>query len=428
MPKITKRLVDSLESDTARDLFVWDSELKGFGLRIKPSGARQYLVQYRNASGASKRLGLGKHGVLTPEQARDMARERLAAVAMGNDPAAEREATRTALTVAELCALYLEQAKSGQTLGRRGRKIKASTLAMDKSRIDRHVVPLLGKISLRSLTSDDIARMQASIAAGKTAPRKPVAQRGGVTSGGTGVAARTTGMLRTILEFALRQKLIDSNPAAGVKKMADGKADRFLHLDEIKALGRAMREAEAEGENATGLAAIRFLLLTGLRRMEALALPWDWVDARARCLRLADSKSGAQMRPIGAAALSFLKTWPRAANARWVFPGGSGDGHFIGLPRVLARVSARAKLEGVTIHCLRHSFASAAAELGFSELTIAGLLGHSVPGVTARYAHVPDSALLAAADRVSACVEAALDGKRPADVMDLKALKSKAQG
>ena len=96
-----------------------------------------------------------------------------------------------------------------------------------------------------------------------------------------------------------------------------------------------------------------------------------------------------------------------------------GDGHLIGLPRVLSRLCTRARLGNVTVHTLRRSFAATAAEL-FSELTIAGLLGHSVPGVTARYAHVPDSALVAAADRVSARIGAALDGHVSAEVVSLQ--------
>jgi integrase len=158
------------------------------------------------------------------------------------------------------------------------------------------------------------------------------------------------------------------------------------------------------------VAAIRLLLLSGLRRMEALALPRDWVDARSRCIRFADTKSGAQLRPIGSAAVRVIEgEWARAKSP-WVFPAAKGDGHFVGLPKVLERICTRSGLNGVTVHVMRHSFAAAAAELGYSELTIAGLLGHSVPGVTARYAHVPDSALVAAADRVSARIAGALEG------------------
>ena len=145
--------------------------------------------------------------------------------------------------------------------------------------------------------------------------------------------------------------------------------------------------------------------------MEALALPRAWVDGRARCIRLGDTKSGAQLRPIGTEAVKLIEVQPVRVGCPWVFPASHGDGHLVGLPKVLERICAKAHLEDVTVHVLRHTFAATSAEMGFSELTIAGLLGHSVPGVTARYAHVPDSALVAAADRVSARITAALDGR-----------------
>jgi site-specific recombinase XerD len=152
--------------------------------------------------------------------------------------------------------------------------------------------------------------------------------------------------------------------------------------------------------------------------MEALALPWEWVDTRSRCIRFGDTKSGALLRPIGSAAISLLDTLPRSGASRFIFPAARGEGHFIGLPRVLARTCRRASLSGVTV-CWGHSFAAAAAEMGFSELTIAGLLGHSVPGVTACYAHIPDRALLAAADQVSARIAAALDSKAGPKVIEV---------
>jgi integrase len=215
--------------------------------------------------------------------------------------------------------------------------------------------------------------MQLDIAAGKTAQAR--VGRGGVTTGGKGVAARTVGMLGAVLELARRRRLISVNPARGVHKLPEGRQRRYLNIDEIDRLGAAMREAEGT-DNRTGLAAIRFLLLTGLRRSEALALPWEWVDFRARCIRFADTKSGAQLRPIGASAVTLLESLPHPEGAHFVFPADRGDRHFIGLPRVLARTCSRAHLaSGVTIHVLRYTFAAAAAEMGFSELTIAGLLG-----------------------------------------------------
>jgi integrase len=227
-------------------------------------------------------------------------------------------------------------------------------------------------------------------------------------------------MVGAVLEFAKRHGAITHNPVRGVRRFADNKRRRFLNLDELCALGKAMEEAERQAENRTGIAAIRALLLTGCRRNEILALPWAWLDAKSRCIRFEDTKSGAQLRPLGEAAIKYLAAQRKQDGCPWVFKADIGDGHFVGLPRVLARLCALAGLDDVTIHTLRHSFAAAAAELGFSELTIAGLLGHSVPGVTARYAHVPDSALVAAADRVSARIAAALDGKREAEITRLR--------
>jgi integrase len=415
MPRITKRVVDTTRPDPGgrRDIFVWDSgdgALKGFGVRMKPSGAASYIVQYRTPEGRTRRLAIGKLGTLTPDEARTAAREKLVAAIKGADPSAERHAAGGSMTVAELCDLYLIDS---------ARRIKASTLAMDKSRIEQHVKPLLGRHSVRSLLPEDIEKLQLDIAAGKTGTARG-SGRGGVTRGGRGVAARTVGMLGTILELARRRRLIAANPARGVPRLPEGRQRRFLGIEEIGRLGAAMREAEGDGiENRTGLAAIRLLLLTGLRRMEALSLPWQGVDLRGRCIRLVDPKSG-PLRPIGAATVALLETLPRRGDAAFVFSADRGEGHFVGLPRVLARVCARAELAGVTVHVLRHSFAAVAAEMGFSELTIAGLLGHSVPGVTARYAHVPDRALLAAADQVAARIATALEGETGAAVIELQ--------
>lgn len=408
MPKLTKRVVDAIKASPAgKDCFVWDGgdgALKGFGIRVKPSGAASYLVQYRNKEGRTRRLVLGKIGTLTPEEARRLARDRLGEVSKGADPSAERHAVRGAMTVAALCDAYIQHAKG---------RLKASTLAMDQSRIETHIKPLIGALSVRGLGSQDIERMKVDILAGKTAKDRGSrgSRRGGLATGGPAVAARTIGMLGTILEYARQTlKLIDVNPSRVVKKPPERRQRRFLSSDEIADLGSAIRAAEEGGENRVALSAIRFLLLTGFRRMEALGLPRAWVDQKGRCIRLHDSKSGYQIRAIGTEALELLARVPGQPQGKWVFPAGRGEGHFIGLPKVLQRMCDKAGLQGVTLHVLRHSFAATAAELGFSELTIAGLLGHSVSGVTARYAHVADTALIAAADRVAGQIGALLDG------------------
>jgi integrase len=428
MARITKRLVDALRpkksgstgddelpdlgvdamtprSQSNKDAVAWDDELRGFGVRFKPSGAGAFVIQYRNSEGRSKRLTLGSVAELTPEEARKLARTKLSGVAHGADPVEEKRATRTAPSVAEVCDWYLEKAESGELLGRRRRPIAKRTLALDRSRINTHVRPLIGDRKVHSLTLRDIECFQADVVAGKTA--KPRLGRGGVTTGGAGVAGRTVGMLHTIFEQAARLHVIVQNPAKGVRKVnTDNTIERRLSLREIRALGAAIRNAEEESPVA--LAAIRLILLTGFRRMEALALERAWIDSEARCVRFPTTKSGAQVRAIGQAALKLLTQQFGDAGNPYVFPSEIGSGHFVGVVRVLQRLCLAAKLEDVTPHVLRHTFASVAGDLGFSELTIAGLLGHTGRGVTQRYVHL-DKALLLAVDKVAEEIEQALD-------------------
>ncbi len=415
--RLTKRLVEAAKPQSDRYI-IWDSGLSGFGLRIEPTGRKTFIARYRTGGGRSgtlRQATLGRFGIITPDQARLQARKVLGAAAHGSDPVEEKRQTRKPrITVAQICDWYLEQAEAGRVLGRKGRPIKASTLAMDRSRIETHVKPLIGKKAVEDLTVHDIEEMQADIAGGKTAkPGTSTAgsndrrKRGGIAAGGNSVAARSLGMVRTIFEHARRTGLILENPAKGARKLADQRRMVRLSLEQIKVLGHELRDAAADGENPIGLSVIRFIALSGLRRQEALALERSWL-LEAGGVNFPDTKSGAQVRPLGSAAMEVLRSQPWRGDGRWVFPADHGGGHFVGVRRVLSRVCTQAGLEDVTPHVLRHTFASVAGDLGFSELTIAGLLGHASRSMTATYVHL-DAALVAAADRVSAAIAAALD-------------------
>jgi hypothetical protein len=234
MHKLTKQAVKDLEKPEKGQAFLWDGELRGFGVRAIPSGLKTFVLQYRNTEGRSRRIVLGRFGVMTVEQARDEARIKLGAVAHGSDPA-EDAGPRETITVAEVCDWYLIEAEAGRILGRRNRPIKPSTLAMDRSRIETHIKPLIGRRQVRALKIADISGMQADIAAGKTA--KPRGDgRGGVTTGGTGVAARTVSTLQSLLAHAKLLNVIEANPAVGVRKLAGKKKERRLSVAEIKKL------------------------------------------------------------------------------------------------------------------------------------------------------------------------------------------------
>jgi len=164
--KLTKTSVDNLSAEGCERI-VWDSELKGFGVRVKT-----YLVQYRNADGLSRRMVIGKHGVLLPEKARKLALVQLGAAASGEDPAGEKKRLRAGKTVSEVCDWYLEEARSGRLLGRSRRRLKPTTLRGDTARIEQHIKPLLGGRALRTLKLGDIERMQRRYLRGRRKPAK----------------------------------------------------------------------------------------------------------------------------------------------------------------------------------------------------------------------------------------------------------------
>ena len=204
MAKLNKRNVDDLSAQNGREAIIWDDELLGFGVRVKASGAKSFLVQYRNAHGRSRRLTLGRYGVLTPDEARKLARKTLADVAHGLDPAETRQMGRRALTMAELCREYLEAARAGHVISRRGRAKKASTLKIDEGRVERHVIPLLGNRPINEVSSGDIRAFQRDVTAGKTAADVKTGPHGrAIVTGGRGAATCTLGLLGAIMQYAL---------------------------------------------------------------------------------------------------------------------------------------------------------------------------------------------------------------------------------
>jgi integrase len=410
--KLTKTAVESLKppSEKAGQSFLWDGELKGFGVRAIQSGLKTFILQYRDADGRSRRIKLGRFGAITVESARDLAKVKFGQLAKGDDPAKKPD-TRRKTTVAALCDWYLEEAKAGRILGRRNRPIKASTLAMDKSRIETHIKPLLGKTLVYTLKIADIERMQSDIVDGKTA--KPRGEgRGGVTTGGSGVAARTVSTLQSILGHAARLDRIEAHPSKGARKLAGKKKNRRLSVAEIEKLGQAMRHAaRKEAESPIALAIVRLLLLSGFRITEGQGLQRAWVSPEGSYVAFPDTKGDAQIRAIGPAAVKLVTEQSVRLNSPYVFPSEVSEGHFTAAKACLERLCVSVGLEGVTPHTLRHTFASVAGDLGFSELTIRALLGHGSQSVTQDYIHI-DEALRLAATRTSDEVAALLDGTK----------------
>lgn len=259
MSRLTKAMVEALDCPDGRERFVWDADLKGFGIRVKPTGVKTYVVQYRNSEGQSRRMVVGKHPALSADQARKLAIKQLGSVAGGGDPAGEKKKVRASKTVAQICDWYIAEAGAGRLLGRSRRPLKASTVKNDRARIEEHIKPLLGSRAVRALTLGEIERMQMRIASGETRKAKRAKGRGASTKGGAGAAGRTVATLRAVLGHAFRWELIDRNPALGVRQIASQKRTRRLSEAEISRLGAAIREAEKLGESPVGLAAVTLM-------------------------------------------------------------------------------------------------------------------------------------------------------------------------
>ncbi|MGK2922367.1 MAG: tyrosine-type recombinase/integrase, partial [Methyloceanibacter sp.] len=323
--RLSKRTVDAALPGPDR-YTIWDVDLKGFGLRVSPAGVRTYVVRYRiggGRTGTLQQVSLGRHGTLTPDEARDAARTVLANVTRGEDPQSEKQAKRLEITVAELCDLYLAEGV--------GMK-KSSTLVIDRGRIERHIKPLLGSAKIGNLNRTEIERFLHAVAEGRTARTVKTKARGvAVVKGGQGAATRTVGLLGGILSFAVRRGLLATNPVHGVERFKDKSSERFLTTEEIGRLGKALEACRLEGYNAFGLAVIRLLLLTGCRKSEIEGLEWSEVDLPNRCLRLRDSKTGAKTVPIGGAAIAALDELPAKGKSAFVFPAETGD-HYVGTP------------------------------------------------------------------------------------------------
>jgi integrase len=424
MPKLTKRQVDATRAEPGRDLFVWDEELPGFGLRVKPTGSKSFVLQYRNRSGRSRRLTLGRFGVLTPEQARRDARLALADITRGGDPAERRAADREAMTVAELCQEYLNKAEQGLIMTRRGRAKKAATLYTDRGRLEGHVIPLLGHRSVKDLTSADLRAFVRDVIRGKAAAdRRTQHPRGrSIIRGGPGAAARTMGLLGSVLGYAVGEGYRVDNPAKGVVRPADNK--RKIHLDDAQfaALGRALAAAEVRGAPWQAIDAMQLLALSGCRSGEVLSLKRTECDLKGACLRLGDSKTGASVRPLGEPALEALRTALARGEGMYVFPPRrSAAGPYRGLKKAWNTIkAAEPAIAFLTPHGLRHAFASVADDLGYTEATIGAMLGHSGGGTTRGYIHKLDPALIAAANRVAGRIAQKLAGKASADIVDFQ--------
>lgn len=386
MPRLTKRVIEAAEIQAAEH-FIWDDSLPGFGVRILPSGRKGYIVQYR-AGRRSRRMSLGPSTVLTCEQARTRAITIIAAARGGDDPAARRDTDRRTATVKELADRFDKEHVS--------LRIKESTAKGYRRLLQLTILPALGRHRVTEVTRADIAKLHHDL---RHIPYE---------------ANRCLEVISKMFSLAEMWGLRPdgSNPRKHIKKYAEEKRERFLSPAELKLVGEVLREMESEGiELPSAIAATRLLILTGCRLNEIMTLQWEHVDLPGKALRLPDSKTGAKVVHLGQPAIDVLQKIARVETNPWVIVGTLAGARLTDLQPFWQRVRARAGLNDVRIHDLRHTFASAAVASGQGLPMIGKLLGHTQVQTTARYAHLASATVKTAASDVSAEIAASLNGQ-----------------
>ncbi len=431
--RITKRAVDALRCAPGRDrVFLWDEHLSGFGVAAMPSGAKVYVAQYRQA-GRSRRIKLGEHGRLTPDEARSLAKEVLCAVEGGKDPIEERRTRLTVRSFKEVAEDYLRLHVAA--------KRKARTHEEYERQLKLHIVPAIGSKPITSVSKKDIAQLHAGMA---DTP---------------GAANRCLSLIDAVWNWAVRRGEINGlrSPSQGLDRNPEHSRERYLTPDELRRLGRAMREAETTGlpwvVDETGpkakhlpkvnrtriidpyaVAAIRLLMLTGARLREILEARWDYIDWDRGLMFLPDSKTGRKILYLSAVALNILEDLPKVAGNPHIIPGSSKGAARADLKRPWAAIVRAAGLlkpveksiptdndrlqkkrkriseaqPGVRLHDLRHTFAATGVGSSLGLPVIGKLLGHSQASTTQRYAHLDADPMHKAANLIGSQIAAAL--------------------
>ena len=372
---LTKRIVDRLAVN-GKDAVFWDSELPGFGIRVHSTGRKVYVVQTR-ANGKSRRVTLGRHGDIAPDQARKDAAKIIARLKDGLPPVETEPEPEP--TVADLAERYEREYVAMHC--------KPNTIKHYGLMLKKHIVPGLGALRVSEVEKKHILKFQFGLSDMPT------------------VANRTVDILVKMFNMAelWEMRPPGRNPCRSVRRYrVDPHKERFLTPRELARLGRTLDIAPSKRLAwRHAAAAIRLLVLTGCRRNEIMGLAWDDLDFKAGEMRLADSKAGPRIVPMPPAAAEVLADLPRTPDNRWVFPGRKKGTHQTNINDSWKRIRKHADLDGVRLHDLRHSFASRALALGEGLPMIGELLGHRQVNTTARYAHLARETVRASTARVA---------------------------
>ena len=404
---LTKRVCDCTkyphDPKTERRHVVWDDTVKGFGVRVYPSGRKTFVFRYK-LNGRQRWIQLGDYGPMTVQAARKRAMEARVAVNDGNDPAEQRRRRRAQeVTFAEVAAAFIDDKQ---------RKLKPNTVRSYRQILDTHLLPMFGSLRPSAITEEDVQRFHDRMA---DTPYQ---------------ANRALHVLGAVMNLAERRGICPGpNPCRNVERYRESARKGYLSAAEFADLGDALCRLETDGAqlesesarvctiSTPAAAALRLLALTGCRVSEILSLQWSDVDEERGLVHLRDAKAGGRSFPLTAPVRDVLASLPRESD--WVIPGQRPGEHLTDLAKPWRRACEVAGIDNARLHDLRHSVGAWSASSGDSLLIVGALLGHRSAQSTERYAHLSDNPIRAAAERVASGIAAAMDGKR-ADVVPMK--------
>ncbi len=356
MPKLTKRAIDTTPPPVRGQVFLRDEELRGFGIRIT-SGARSFILE-KEINGRVRRMTLGRYGVLTVEQARKLAQEKIGQIVRGGDPAEERRGQLHSPTFQDLERMYLERHAAYK-----------KSIKNDVSILNRHLAPWRPR-KLGSVTRAEVARLHAQVGA---AGHRTWANR---------IVALVRMMFRLAEEWGMHP---GPNPASRIRMFQEVERARYLTPEELPVFFAALSKEPSPFIRVALVTA----LLTGARRTEVLTMEWTHVSLSEGVWRIPDTKAGRpHIIPLPAPLIQLLGQLPRVPSNPFVFPGRHHHGHLVNIDKAWSRIRRLAKLDDVRVHDLRRTLGSWLAGTGASLPLIGKVLNHTQPATTAIYARL----------------------------------------
>ncbi|MBM3633563.1 MAG: DUF4102 domain-containing protein [Alphaproteobacteria bacterium] len=369
--KLTKRVVESIKPHKSDEVLVWDSEIKGLGLRVYPTGRKTYFVQYRNEFLRTRRKKIGIHGTVTAEQAREIAKGLLGDVAQGEDPSQDIQSRRIKPSLANLAKEYLEiYAKTNK---------RPKSFREDQKMLERIILKRWADKKVEELTAQDIQYLHHEL---KDTPY---------------MANRVRALLSKMLNIAIQWKWRTDNPVNGVQKYQEQKRNRWLDEEELEKLWVALESHP----NQSIAKAIWLLVLTGSRRGEVLSATWDQFDLdKGIWTKPAHTTKQNRMEhlPLSTQVITLLKSMKEKSKDKYLFPSKIPGQPLQDIKKSWSTIQKRAGLANVRLHDLRHTHASHLVSSGLSLSIVGKLLGHTQASTTQRYAHLADAPLRQAAE------------------------------